>query len=151
MKSTTINKPVAHQTTRTHRSIWSTGLRAGLVAAAATELVATIARVGGVPMRAGGIGAATAQSLPPGWVAVATVFCTLVGLGLAAVLERVTSRPRRAFLITASVLTVVSFVSPIGAGETTLATKLTLGFAHVIAAAVVIPAIAKTLPETRTR
>ena len=55
MKSTTINNPVAHQTTRTHRSIWSTGLRAGLVAVAATELFATIARVGGVPMRAGGI------------------------------------------------------------------------------------------------
>jgi hypothetical protein len=151
MKSTTINNPVANQTTRPDRSLWSAALRAGLVAAAATELFATLARVAGVPMRAGGIGADNAQTLPPGWVALATTFCTLVGLGLAAVLERTTSRPRRAFLITACVLTVLSFVSPIAAGETTLATKLTLGFAHVIAAAVVIPAIAKKLPETRTQ
>lgn len=151
MNASTSNTRVALPTSQPHRSIWSTGLRAGVVAAAATELFATIARLGGVPMRAGGIGAATPQALPPGWVALATLFCTLLGVGLATVLRRVTSRPRRAFLIAACVLTVLSFVSPIGAGATTLATKVTLGLAHMIAAAIVIPAITKATPIARTR
>jgi hypothetical protein len=131
-------------------SIWSTGLRAAVAAAAATELFATIARIAGVPMRAGGIGADAPQSLPPGWVALATAFCTVLGVGLAVLLRRLTSRPRWAFLIAACLLTLLSFVSPIGAGATTLATKLTLGFAHVIAAAIVIPIVANRLPVTRT-
>jgi Family of unknown function (DUF6069) len=151
MNTTTITTPGTHPTGQTDRSIWSTGLRAGLIAAAATELFATAARVVGVPMRAGSIGAAKPQTLPPGWVALATLFCVLLGLALATVIQRVTSRPRRVFLIASCVLTAISFVSPIGAGATTLATKLILAFTHIIAAAIMIPAISKQLPDTRTK
>jgi hypothetical protein len=133
----------------TRRPILSAGLRAALLAGVAAELFTTAARAAGVPMRAGAIGATTPETLPPGWVALATVACTLAGTVLAAALGRRARRPRRTFTVSASVLTLLSFASPIGAGATTLATKLTLGIAHIIVAAIVIPRLTKVLTENR--
>ena len=135
--------------TNTSRPIWRNGLQAAGLGAAAAEFFATGARISGVPMRAGSISATTAQALPPGWVALASVFCTLAGTLLAVVVAHVARHPHRVFVITATVLTVVSFVSPIAAGATSVATKVTLAAAHVIVAAIVIPRLARSLAEGR--
>ena len=151
MNSATVQTPAISETDHPHRSMWSSGLRAGAVAGVAAELFAGGGRVIGVPMRAGGVGAGEAQSLPPGWVVLATTVCAVLGLGLAIALRTFAPTPRRAFIASSTALTLLSFVSPVAAGDTTLATKLTLGFTHLIAAAVVIPAIAKALPVVRER
>jgi Family of unknown function (DUF6069) len=120
------------------------GIRAGLAAAVAAEACATIGRALDVPLKAGGIGASTAQQLPVGWFAVATIACAAAGTGLAAVLAR-RRNPVRAFTATALVLTVLSFISPLAAGATTTATKVLLCIAHVVVAAIMIPALRRAL------
>jgi hypothetical protein len=64
---------------------------------------------------------------------------------LAVVLARVARHPRTAFVRTTVVLTVLSLVPDVIA-DAAPATKLLLMLTHLVAAAIVIPAIARRLP-----
>jgi FtsH-binding integral membrane protein len=75
---------------------------------------------------------------------VLTVICSVVGLVLALVLARSARRPRTAFVRTTIVLTALSLVPDVLA-DASAATKVLLMLTHVVAAAIVIPAIARRL------
>jgi hypothetical protein len=122
------------------------GLTAAAVAAAATATVAaaataTVAAAGefaGISLVVGG------APIPVSGFAVLTVICSVVGLVLALVLARSARRPRTAFVRTTIVLTALSLVPDV-ATDASAATKVLLMLTHVVAAAIVIPAIARRL------
>lgn len=135
---------VTIETPRT-RPVWLVGLLAGVTAAVATELYGLIARATGVPMAAGEIGAHTAGSITVGMFAMGTLICTFSGTILALILARYASYPARTYARTTVVLTVISLATPLAAGATATSTKLMLAFAHLIAAAIIIPAVTHRL------
>ena len=53
------------------------------------------------------------------------------------------------FVAIASTYTVLSLLGPVFASHTELATKVVLGFAHVIAAVIAIPLIAASMVQTK--
>ena len=116
------------------------GLVAGVVAGAATSAIAAVVNAFDVKLEAQGKG------FPALAFAQVSLFGALLGIGLAAVLVRRARRPRHTFVVTTVALTVLSFVPPflIGAGAATVAI---LEVMHVVAAAIVIPAVATRLPE----
>lgn len=114
------------------------GLAATAVAAAATETVAAAGEFAGIEPTVGG------ALIPVFGFAVLTVLFSLVGLGLALILARSVRRPRAAFVRITIVLTALSFVPDVLA-DASVATKALLMLAHLVAAAIVIPAIARRL------
>ena len=114
------------------------GLTAAAVAAAATATVAAAGEFAGISLVVGG------APIPVSGFAVLTVICSVVGLVLALVLARSARRPRMAFVRTTIVLTALSLVPDVLA-DASAATKVLLMVAHVVAATIVIPAIARRL------
>lgn len=133
------------------RSLVRVGALAGVSAAVATELVAAVARVSDVSMETGGFGADSAEPIPAFGFAIATLIWTAVGIGIAVAMSRWSRRPARTFTVTAVVLTAVSLVPPALAGATTTGTKLVLALTHVVAAAIVIPALRHELAKWASR
>jgi hypothetical protein len=135
--------PAALDTTtsrpRTSRA-WRTGARAGVLAAAATTGVAALALAAGVPLEVDG------EQIPLAGFAQLTLMSTVVGVLLATALGRWAARPQRTFTAAAIALTAVSFVPDLVI-DASPATKLVLIATHVVAAAIVIPALAGRLPE----
>jgi hypothetical protein len=111
----------------------------------ATELLATTARATGVPLRADNIGSHTAAKIGVFGFALPTLMCAAIGTLLAVGLARRARRPAYTFVVATIALTVLSLVSPVFAGATTVATKITLVVAHLLAAGIVIPALARRL------
>ncbi|MES9541420.1 MULTISPECIES: DUF6069 family protein [unclassified Actinomadura] len=128
-----------------HRPIWLTGAAAALAGSAATELFGLVARAAGIPMEAGSIGAATPDPVTVGMFAMGTVICTFWGTILAMLLARFAKNPSRTFVRAAVALTVLSFTTPVAAGATAASTKVMLCAAHVLAAAIIIPVLARRL------
>jgi len=114
------------------------GLTAAAVAAAATATVAAAGKFAGISLAVGG------APIPVSGFAVLTVIFSVVGLVLALVLARTARRPRTAFVRTTIVLTALSLVPDVLA-DASAATKVLLLLTHVVAAAIVIPAIARRL------
>jgi hypothetical protein len=69
----------------------------------------------------------------------------VIGTVLAVSLTKWARRPQRTFVVTTVVLTAVSLVPDVMANATT-GSKLVLMLTHVVAAAIVVPALAKRLP-----
>jgi hypothetical protein len=111
-----------------------------VVAAAATTGVAAGADAIGVSLAVGG------ESIPLVGFAQLTLFATVIGVAMAAIMARRAARPRHTFVSTTLVLTGLSFVPDVLADAQT-STKLTLMLTHVVAAAVVIPALATRLAD----
>ena len=129
--------------TRTHAAptflpLVATGLLAAAVAGGATVLVAAAGQAAGISLEVGG------APIPLAGFAGMTVICSIIGLVLAAVLARVARHPRTAFVRTTVVLTVVSLVPDLLA-QAGPATKMLLMLTHLVAAAIVIPAVARRL------
>jgi hypothetical protein len=129
--------------------VWRVGAVAAVAAAVATEVVALAAKAIDIPLRAGSVGADKAEAIPAGGFAMGTLIWSAVGIVLAVVLARRAKRPARTFLVTTVVLTALSMFGPIAAGHTTTATRLVLGVSHLVAAAVVIPALTRRLAAVR--
>jgi hypothetical protein len=123
----------------TIRPLVGTGVVAIALAAGATTLVAATGRAAGISLDVGG------APIPVLGFATLTAIFSLVGLVLAVVLARVARHPRTAFVRTTVVLTVLSLVPDVIA-DAAPATKLLLMLTHLVAAAIVIPAIARRLP-----
>lgn len=128
--------------TRTSRSntgaLVVTGIAAALAAAVATSAVAAVGHAAGVSLDVSG------APIPVPGFGVLTVVFSLVGLILAAVLARTVRRPRRGFVRTTVVLTVLSLVPDVIA-DAEVGTKALLILTHLVAAAIVIPAVARRL------
>jgi len=131
-------------TTTAGRSIWKTAAIYGVVAAVATTTIGAIAKAADVPLVVGEL-----EVQVPAF-AMFTLIAAAIGGLLASQLQKRAGQPRRTFLITTLVLTALSFIPDLTADATT-ATKLTLVGAHVVAAAVIIPALAGRLSATRAR
>jgi hypothetical protein len=141
MTATTTSTAITTATTTESRPrpLWRTGARAGLVAAVATTAVAAVALAAGVPVAIEG------EQIPVLGFAQLTLMGAAVGVGLAKALARWASRPRRTFMTTTVALTALSIVPDLMVSATT-ATKLVLIATHLVAAAIVIPALADRLP-----
>ena len=126
------------------RSIWRTAGIAGAVAAVATTVIGGIAKATDVPLVLGEL----EVQVPP--FAIFTLVGAALGAIIATQLQKRSAQPRRTFLITTVVLTALSVLRDLTADATT-ATKLTLVGAHLVAAAVIIPALAAHLSAARAR
>ncbi|MGC4897134.1 DUF6069 family protein [Micromonospora sp. DT31] len=138
--------PAAGRASRPHRfrRLAVTGVVATPAAMAATTLAAALARAAGVDFQIPDGG----QAIPLGGFAVVTGFFSLVGVVIAAALLRWNARPAERFVWMAAALTALSMVPPWLVGATT-ATTVTLIGLHLIPAAVMIPAVARSLrPRT---
>lgn len=136
---TTITRTVAPATTSTStRALVLTGVAAAAIASVATATVAAAGHAAGISLDVSG------APIPVSGFAMLTAIFSLVGLVLAVILSRVTRRPRTIFIRTTVALTALSLVPDLLADATT-GTKLLLMVTHLVAAAIVVPAVARRL------
>jgi hypothetical protein len=124
--------------TTTTGSLIGAGVVATALASVATSIVAAAGHAAGISLDIGG------APIPVQGFAVLTTFFSLIGLVLAVVLSRVARRPRSTFIRSTVVLTVLSLVPDVLA-DATPATQALLMLTHLVAAAIVIPAVARRL------
>ena len=110
----------------------------------ATTLAAALAQAGGVDFEVPDGG----ETIPLAGFAVVTGFFSVVGIVLAAAFLRWSVRPAERFVQTAVALTGISLVPPLVSEADAATTTALLGL-HLVAAAVMIPALARGL-RTRT-
>jgi hypothetical protein len=134
-----VTRTAAPAVARTTRPLVLTGVVAAAVASVATSAVAAAGQAAGISLDVSG------APIPISGFAMLTAIFSLVGLVLAVVLARFARRPRTAFIRTTVVLTVLSLVPDVLADATT-GTMMLLMLTHLVAAAIVIPAIARRLP-----
>ncbi|MFI9170191.1 DUF6069 family protein [Streptomyces lincolnensis] len=127
------------------RPVWLVGIAAMLAGAVVTEVFALVARGAGVPMSAASPGATEAADIPVGGFAGGVLFWSLAGIVLAVVLGRWAKRPARTFTVATVVLTVLSLAGPVAAPHTAVSTQIVLAVSHLVAAAVIIPVLARRL------
>jgi hypothetical protein len=125
-------------TTTTRSALVVPGIAAAVASAAATTTVAATARAAGVALAAEG------EQIPLLGFAQITFLFSVVGLILAAVLRRKAARPRRAFVRTTVALAVASLAAPFALPMDGVSIAV-LVLTHVVAAAIVIPAVAARL------
>lgn len=124
-------------TARRLRSLLPTGMLAGAAAAAATVVVAASAQAADVSLEVDG------KAIPLTAFAFWTIVATFAGVVLAAVV-----RHRRRFLAATLTLTALSIVPSIVAPDDTATTIVLVG-THLLAAAIIIPAISNRLPTEK--
>jgi hypothetical protein len=142
--------PRSLRTTIQSKPIVVVGAAAGVVAALAASATAAIAKAAGVPLVVGPQSAKTGEVIPVSGFAVGTLMCTAAGIVIALLLAWRAKNPARTFAIVAVVLTFVSFLFPLTTGHATFATRAVLELTHVVAAAIVIPALVLRLERGRT-
>jgi hypothetical protein len=125
--------------TATRQSVWLHGLVASVVATAATTSFAAIASKAGVSFAD-----SSGASIPPLGFAELTFVFSMIGVGLAAALARKAAHPRRTFVRTTLALLVLSFVPDATFGFDPVS-AVCLMADHVLAAAIVIPTLARRL------
>ncbi|MGV9454092.1 DUF6069 family protein [Streptomyces sp. NPDC003635] len=131
------------------RPVWLVGVAATLAGAVVTEAFALGARAAGVPMDAASPGAEEAAEIPVGGFAGGVLFWAVPGIVVAVVLARWARRPARTFTVTTVALTALSLAGPAVAPHTATSTQIVLAVSHVVAAAVIIPVLARRLPQHR--
>ncbi|PWR10156.1 hypothetical protein DKT68_09755 [Micromonospora acroterricola] len=134
--TTTVN--ATHATTSTFGALTRAGVIATVAASGATMAVAAAGHAAGISLDMGG------APIPVTGFGVLTAAFSLIGVVIAALLSRFARRPRRAFVRTTVVLTVLSLVPDVIA-DAGVATKALLMLTHLVAAAIVIPAVARRL------
>jgi hypothetical protein len=107
-----------------------------LVAAAVTTGVAAVMHAAGVSFEIDG------EMIPLAGFAQMTLLGAVIGGVLAAVLNRAGATPRRTFVRTSAVLVALSCI-PSVALPPDIATKLSLVATHLVAAAIIVPVLAR--------
>ncbi|RAO13732.1 hypothetical protein ONO23_03484 [Micromonospora noduli] len=125
-------------TASTVGAVIRTGAVATAAASAATMTVAAAGHLAGISLDLGG------APIPVTGFGVLTAVFSLIGVAIAASLARFARRPRLTFVRTTVVLTVLSLVPDVIA-DAGAATKALLMLTHLVAAAIVIPAVARRL------
>jgi len=123
--------------------LWKHGIAAAVVASVATTTLAALASAAGVSFAD-----STGAGIPIAAFTQLTLVFSLIGVGLAAIMARKARRPRRTFVRTTTTLTALSFVPDLTFGFDT-ASAAALITLHTVAAAIVVPTLAKRLPRTR--
>jgi hypothetical protein len=121
------------------RALWVAGLVSGAVAGVATTVVAAVARAADVPLAIDG------EQIPLFGFAQLTIMGAVIGAVLAVSFNKWARRPQRTFVVTTVALTALSLVPDVMADATT-GSKLVLMLTHLVAAAIVVPTLAKRLP-----
>ena len=147
--STTIQVPTgttpgAPTPTTERQPVWKHGVAAAVVASIATTVLAAVASAAGISFAD-----STGASIPLAGFAQLTLVCSLLGVGIAAVLARKARRPRTTFVRTAVALTALSFVPDLTFGFDA-GSAVTLITLHAVAAAIVVPTLARRLGAART-
>lgn len=119
--------------------LWRAGVVAALTAGAANTAAVVAAHAAGARLEVAG------EPIPTLGFPQMTVVFSLVGIGIAAACRRFTSKARLAFLRVTVALTALSLVPDVFAA-TTIADDLVLMATHMIAAAIVVPTLARRLP-----
>jgi hypothetical protein len=124
-------------------SVFRYGIAAAVVASIATTTGAALASAAGVSFAD-----RTGAGIPIAAFAELTLVFSLIGVCLAAVMVGRARRPRSTFTRTALTLTALSFVPDLtfGFDAASAATLITL---HSVAAAIMVPTLAKRLAHTR--
>jgi hypothetical protein len=138
--TTPVTTPV---TTTERRPVWKHGVAAAVTASAATTLLAAVASAAGVSFAG-----STGEGIPVTAFPQMTMIFSLLGVAMAAVMARRARRPRSTFVRTTVVLTTLSFVPDLTFGFDP-ASAATLIALHVVAAAIVVPALAGRLTTGR--
>lgn len=128
--------------TARRQPVWRYGVSAAVAASVVTTALAAIASAAGVSFEIDG------EPIPLLGFTQLTLVFSLIGVGMAAVMARTARRPRSTFVRTTVALTAVSCVPDLTFGFDA-ASAATLIALHVVAAAVVVPAIASRLAPTR--
>lgn len=138
----TVAGPASGRTghTRRLRGLAGTGFIATLAAVVATTVAAALAGAVGVDFEIPDGG----ETIPLSGFAVVTGFFSVVGVVIAVALLRWSARPAQRFVATAVSLTVISFVPALLSGANTATVIALLGL-HLVPAAVMIPALARSL------
>lgn len=124
--------------TSTAAAFWRPAAVAAIGAAAATTAIAAIAHAAGVSLAIEG------EQIPLMGFANLTLIFSLIGVVLAAALRKWAGKPRTAFVRTTVALTALSLVPDLMVSAA-VETRLTLMATHLVAAAIVIPTVAKRL------
>lgn len=127
---------VASPATRSPR-LWTAGLASGVVAAAATTVIAVAAHAAGVPLTISG------EAIPTLGFAQLTLVGAVLGILLARLARRF-AHPRTVFVRATAALTALSVVPDVLA-DASAPSRLVLAATHVVAAAVIVPALARRL------
>lgn len=133
-----IHAPAATAVAPSAGSLLRSGAVATVLAAAATAAVAAAGQAVGISLAVAG------TPIPPSGFATLTVVFSVVGLVVAFVLRRFAGSARTAWIRTTVALTVLSLVPDVLADADT-STKVLLMVTHLVAAAIVIPAVARRL------
>jgi hypothetical protein len=139
MTITTFTAPTT-TTESVRHSVARTGLVAGATAAVATTAYAAAVHAAGVSFAISG------KAIPTPGFGEVTFVAALIGTAIAAILARRATRPLRTFLVTTVALTLASF-GPDLTADAHVSTKVALVLSHVLAAAIVIPALASRLSD----
>jgi peptidoglycan/LPS O-acetylase OafA/YrhL len=126
---------VKHALSRLTRTLPGATASVGVLAAAATTAGAAVLRAAGVPLAVHG-------KIPLAAFAQLTFIAAVSGGVLLAVLIRRSSAPRQRFVQTTAGLTALSFVAPVAFADTT-ASKTALVALHLLAAAIIVPMLAR--------
>ena len=127
------------------RPVWQVCYLAGICAGIPVEIWGLVARAAGVPMRAAGEGSHHASPITVGMFALGVMVVTFWYTFAVVVMARFAKHPARTYLRITLPLLVLSLAAPFTAADTATSTKVTLAIAHLIAAAVIVPAVAKRL------
>ena len=152
--TTTLTTPRTNTTTTTrapYGRLLLVNLGATVAAGVATEAWVGIVRATGTELRIGDPfgDPSSAMTLPVGACATSIVMCMVLGTALAVGLNWKAKRPAYTYVVVACALTFISLGAPLVAAGTSAATKFTLVVAHLIAAAVIIPLVARCLASRR--
>jgi hypothetical protein len=131
------------------RPVWQVSYLSGLAASVAVEAWGLAARAAGVPMRAAGLGSHHATPVTVGMFAMGTMVVVFWFTFAVAAIARFAKNPERAYRAAALPLLALSLAVPLTAADTAASTKLTLAAAHLIAGAIIIPAVAWRLSRPR--
>ena len=95
------------------------------------------------------MGSHHATPITAGMFAMGTMVVTFWFTFAVILMARFSKNPSRTYLRTALPLLALSLAAPITAADTAISTKLTLGAAHLIAGAIIIPVVARRLARPR--
>lgn len=136
--TTATSYTAAPRVTVTTGSLVGHGLAATVLASGATVAVAAAGQAAGISLDVGG------APIPVLGFGTLTAFFSVIGLVLAIVLARLARHPGSTFVRTTVVLTVLS-LAPDVIVDAAPTTKALLMLTHLVAAAIVIPAVARRM------
>jgi len=131
------------------RPVWQVSYLSGAAASVVVEAWGLAARAAGMPMRAAGLGAHHATPVTVGMFAMGTMVVIFWFTFAVSLIARFAKNPKRAYVTAALPLLALSLAVPLTAADTATSTKLTLAAAHLIAGAIIIPAVAWRLSRPR--